>query len=217
MSRWLENLIGVGVAVVLVAAPVAYGLHVQAGFRKFRVVSEGKLYRSGQVSLAALKRIVHDYGIRTVVSLRETDAPGKEPHEAREEAYCEAQEINYYRIPPRNWSAPAGPPPVEKGVRKFLHVMADPANYPVLIHCFAGIHRSGAYCALYRMEYEHWSNPAAIAELVEGGYENLPGELDILGYLEDFRPSWRQDSKPEPAPRNEGKKKKHPAKKWVTE
>ena len=217
MARWLENLIGIGVAVLLVAAPVAYGLHVQAEFRKFRVVSEGKLYRSGQLSLPALKRIIHDYGIRTVVSLRETDGPGKAPQEAREEAYCDAQEINYYRIPPRNWSAPAGPPPVEKGVRKFLAVMSDPANYPVLIHCFAGIHRSGAYCAIYRMEFEHRSNAAAIAELEESGYDNLPVELDILGYLEDFRPSWREDIKPEPAPKSEGKKKKHSAKKWASE
>jgi protein tyrosine/serine phosphatase len=217
MARWLQNLVGIGVVALLIAAPVAYGLHVQAEFRKFRVVSEGKLYRSGQLSLPALKRIIHDYGIRTVVSLRETDAPGKEPHEVREEAYCDAQEINYYRIPPRNWSAPSGPPPVEKGVHKFLHVMADPDNYPVLIHCFAGIHRSGAYCALYRMEYEHWSNEAAIAELRACGYDTLDTDLDILEYLEDFRPSWRPDSKPEPAPRAEGKKKKHAAKKWVTE
>jgi protein tyrosine/serine phosphatase len=217
MSRWLQNVIGIGVVVVLVAVPVAYGLHVQAEFRKFRVVREGKLYRSGQLSLPALKRLIHDYGIRTVISLRETEAPGKLPHEAKEEAYCEAQEINYYRIPPRNWSAPSGPPPVEKGVRKFLAVMSDPDNYPVLIHCFAGIHRSGAYCALYRMEFEHWSNADAIAELKAGGYDNLPDELDILGYLEDFRPSWRQDTKPEPAPKVEGKKKKHAAKKWATE
>jgi tyrosine-protein phosphatase SIW14 len=217
MARWLQNLIGTGVVLLLIAAPVAYGLHVQAEFRKFRVITEGKLYRSGRLSLAALKRVIHDYGIRTVVSLRESDAAGKEPYEAREEAYCEGQAINYYRIPPRNWSAPAGPPPVEKGVRKFLAVMSDPDNYPVLIHCFAGIHRSGAYCAIYRMEFEHWSNAAAIAELEEGGYENLPVELDILGYLEDFRPSWCQDSQPEPAHRVEGKKKKHAVKKWATE
>jgi protein tyrosine/serine phosphatase len=217
MSRWLQNLVGIGVVLLLIAAPVAYGLHVQASFRKFRVVSEGKLYRSGHLSLSALKRIVHDYGIRTVISLRETDAPGKLPFEAQEEDYCEAQEINYYRIPPRNWSAPAGPPPVEKGVRKFLAVMSDPDNYPVLIHCFAGIHRSGAYCAIYRMEFEHWTNAEAIAELKASGYDNLGEELDILGYLEDYRPSWREPSESAPGPRAEVKKKKHTAKKWAAQ
>ena len=42
-------------------------------------------------------------------------------------------------------------------------VMADPGNYPVLVHCFAGIHRTGAYCAVYRMEFERWDNADAMA------------------------------------------------------
>jgi protein tyrosine/serine phosphatase len=212
MSRWVQNLIGVGVVGLLIAAPVVYAWHVQSGFRNFHVVTEGKVYRSGRLTLDALKRIIHDYGIRTVISLRDTDAPGKPPFEAREEEYCDAQEITYCRIPPRNWSAPSGPPPVEKGVRKFLAVMSNPDNYPVLIHCFAGIHRSGAYCALYRMEHEHWSNAAAIAELRACGYETLDQDLDILEYLDNYRPSWREPSE-EAVPKVEAKKKKHAGKK----
>ena len=61
--------------------------------------------------------------------------------------------------------------------------MSDPANYPVLVHCFAGIHRTGAYCAIYRMEFDHWTNDRAIDELKAHGYYNLPEEKDILGYL----------------------------------
>ena len=38
-------------------------------FRNFRVVEEGVLYRSGQLNVAGLSRIIHDYGIKTVVSL----------------------------------------------------------------------------------------------------------------------------------------------------
>jgi protein tyrosine/serine phosphatase len=77
-------------------------------------------------------------------------------------------------------------------VRKFREIMADPDNFPVLIHCFAGIHRSGAYCAIYRMEHDHWTNAQAIAELKAHGYDNLDDEWDILGYLEQYCPTWRQ-------------------------
>jgi tyrosine-protein phosphatase SIW14 len=74
--------------------------------------------------------------------------------------------------------------------------MDNPDNYPVLVHCFGGIHRTGAYCAIYRMEYEHWSNAQAIAELRAGGYKDLDDEWDLLGYLEQYRPRGQQQPLP---------------------
>lgn len=197
--EFVRNLVGIATAGVLIGGPVGYALHTEAQVRNFRVFRDGVLYRSGQMKIPGLRRVVHDYGIRTVISLRDAAVPGDPPPDLDEERYCRAQEINYYRLPPRVWWAPAGPPPVEPNVRKFNEVMADPDNYPVLIHCFAGIHRTGAYCAIYRMEHDHWSNADAIAELKRSGYVNLDQEWDILGYLEDYRPTWMGPPE-EPAP-----------------
>jgi tyrosine-protein phosphatase SIW14 len=83
-----------------------------------------------------------------------------------------------------------GAVPAEEGVRKFLEIMDNPAHYPVLIHCFAGIHRTGAFSAIYRMEYDHWTNQQAIAELRNNGYKNLEDEWNLLDFLEDYRPRW---------------------------
>jgi tyrosine-protein phosphatase SIW14 len=70
--------------------------------------------------------------------------------------------------------------------------MSDPSKYPVLVHCFAGTHRTGAYCAIYRMEQEHWTNAQALAEMKTYGYITLDEEWDILGYLEVYRPTWKE-------------------------
>jgi protein tyrosine/serine phosphatase len=43
-------------------------------------------------------------------------------------------------------------------------------NYPVLIHCKAGLHRTGVLVALYRMEYDGWSAQRAMDELKECGF-----------------------------------------------
>jgi tyrosine-protein phosphatase SIW14 len=147
------------------------------------------LYRSGQTSLAGLKRLIHDYGIRTVVTLRDAHVPGRPPPDQAEEDYCRKEDIRYVRIPPRNWWAPAGPAPVQVGVDRFLEVMRDPDNHPVLVHCFAGIHRTGAYCAIYRMEFDGWTNTEALEEMRACGYDTLDEEWDILGYLENYRPT----------------------------
>lgn len=191
MARISQFLIGTCIALGMVGVPVVFGYYRHAQVRNFHVVCEGVLYRSGQLSLSGLKRVQHDHGIKTVVTLRDAYYPGQLPPDLAEQAYCEAEELNYFRITPRPWWAADGSVPAEKGVRQFLQVMDDPANYPVLVHCFAGSHRTGAYCAIYRMEYEHWSNADALAEMKAYGYCNLDDELDILGYLEQYRPRWR--------------------------
>ena len=191
MRRILPTLLCVAVVMLSIAAPVAWALHLQAQTRNFHIVKEGVLYRSGQTTLFGLKNLLHDYRIRTVVTLRDAVLPGQAVPDRAEEAYCLAEEINYVRITPRHWEAAEGPPPVEVGVKKFREVMSDPNNYPVLVHCLAGIHRTGAYCAVYRMEFEHWTNERAIEEVKAFGYTNLDKEGDILGYLEKYQPAWR--------------------------
>jgi tyrosine-protein phosphatase SIW14 len=177
---------------LFVGGPVAYALHEHGQMRNFHVVKEGVLYRSGQMSVAGLKQAIYDYDIKTVVSLRDTIVPGEPPGDLEEEAYCDKHEINFYRLAPAGWYAEDGPAPVEAGIRTFKKIMADPANYPVLIHCFAGIHRTGTYVAVYRMEREHWSNARAIAEVKDFGYTTLDDEWDVLGYLEVYQPSWQE-------------------------
>jgi protein tyrosine/serine phosphatase len=204
----LRNLFGITTVGVLLGVPVEVALRFEAQARNFRVFRDGVLYRSGQMKVAGLRRIVHDYGIRTIVSLRDAAVPGEAPPDLDEERYCQANDINHYRLPPRAWWAPAGPAPVEDNVQRFNEIMADPNNYPVLIHCFAGIHRTGTYCAIYRMEHDHWSNAEAIAELKQNGYVNLDQEWDVLGYLEEYRPSWM--APPEPPAGNMHRRRSRP-------
>ncbi len=192
MRCLLVPVLGVGTVLALIFGPVAYGLHEEKQTLKFRVVRPGVLYRSAQLTLPGLKRIVHDYGIRTVVSLRDEDRPD----DAAEEAYCHKEEVSFFRLPPRHWDAIDGPAEVEPNVNKFRDIISDPDNYPILVHCFAGIHRTGAYVAIYHMERDHWTNDEAIADLRAGGYTTLSTDLDLLGYLEQYRPTWQQSAEP---------------------
>jgi protein tyrosine/serine phosphatase len=191
MPRYLSVVFGVFIATTLIGGPLGFAYYQQNQIRHFRVVHDGVLYRSGQLSLSGLKRIIHDYGIKTVVTLRDAYYPGDLPPDLEEEDYCLVQDINYFRITPRAWWSQGGAIPADKGVEQFLEVMDNPRHHPVLIHCFAGIHRTGAFCAIYRMEYERWSNAEAIAEMKACGYNNLDDEFDVLGYVEHYQPRWK--------------------------
>ena len=127
----------------------------------FKTISEGKVFKSGVIPPAELESYIKKYHIKSVVDLRYpgTDDLVNNP-EIPEELISEKETIekmngiNYYnvgseQIPDRNT------------VDKFLSVMDDSTNYPVLIHCYHGEGRAPLFSAIYRMEYEEMPNEEA--------------------------------------------------------
>ena len=180
----LRLVFGFTIAAFLVVTPLWYHSRCQRDFRNFRVVDDGVLYRSGQLSLPGFRRTVHDYRLKTVVCIRE----GNRNDDQAEEEHCRQNGIRFVRLAPRNWGPIDGIVPADEELGKFFEVMDDKANYPVLVHCFAGAHRTGAYVAVYRMEYDGWSNEQAIGELRTCGYATFDGDLDINNFLRSYRP-----------------------------
>ena len=193
IRRLLRLLPAVLVTAAVIGLPIGYLLAREKHLRNVRVVEEGVLYRSGQPSPAGLGRLIHDYDIRTVVCFRDVeDGKAVVPPDQWEEGFCANLGINYVRMPLRVWSYDKGVVPADENVRKFLDIMADPKNQPVLVHCFRGVHRTGTYCAIYRMERQGWSNEDAIEELKELGYDKLDKEDDVRTYLERYVPQGRK-------------------------
>jgi tyrosine-protein phosphatase SIW14 len=190
MPRWLQYTFTAVIVVLIVGAPLAYARGRHNRLRNFHVVRDGVLYRSGQLSLSGLQRVLYDYGIKTVVTLRSGKLPGEPPPDLAEEKFCKKEEINYIRLPQLPWEGDDGSVPNEVNVIAFREIMNDPANYPVLVHCLAGKHRTGSMCAVFRMEHDHWTNQQAIDELKLYGFDKLDETPDVLGYMERYRPTW---------------------------
>lgn len=181
--KHLDTIAGCLLVAVGIAAPIALAARQARDMRHFAVVRPGVLYRSGQMTLAGLKRAMHDHGIRTVVCIRESNATVE-----AERNWCERNEIAFVRLNSRNWDGVPGQARVDEPLREFLRVVKDPANHPVLVHCFAGTHRTGGMVAVYRMECEGWTNPDAIAEMRAMGYTTIDTDLDINQYLGTYTP-----------------------------
>jgi tyrosine-protein phosphatase SIW14 len=184
MAQKRRTLLALGVILVVAGGPVAFYRYREIHERNFRVVVDGVLYRSGQLTPAGLERLIRERGIRTVVSLRK-----HERSDGWEEAFCAERGVRHVRIVPRVWAADEeGDIPAEQAVREFLEVMDNPAHYPVLVHCFAGIHRTGTMVAIFRMEYQGWTLEQALAEMHHCGFEPEDMEQDIAVYLRSYTP-----------------------------
>ena len=185
MRNKLPFIFGPLIVLFMIAAPLGYKRWSDRAARNFHVVQEGVLYRSGQLPLPRLQKLVFTHGIRTVVCLRK----GNDPVDQHEEDWIKERRLKFVRIQPPQWFPDeTGAIPGEASLKSFREVMDDPANYPVLVHCFAGYHRTGALCAVYRMDYQNWTNAQAIAEMRVLGYSILDDHEDLLGYLTNYHP-----------------------------
>ena len=127
----------------------------------FETITEGKVYKSGVIPPNEIKDYVKKYHIKSIVDLR---FPGtadmvnnpEVPSEltAEKEAVSKIQGVNYF-----NNGSDQVPKP--ENLDTFFKIMDNPDNYPVLIHCYHGVGRAEMYSAIYRIEYENFSNEDA--------------------------------------------------------
>ena len=155
------GLILLGIALVLVGKYV-YDFNIN---HNFETITEGKVYKSGVIPPDEIETYVKKYHIKSIVDLR---MPGtndlvlnpEKPSEIQQEkeAVAKIKGLNYF-------SNPSEQVPNENNITAFTKIMDNKANYPVLIHCYHGTGRAELYSAIYRIEYENFTNDAARNEV----------------------------------------------------
>ena len=146
-------------AIVLVfVGKYVYDMNIN---HNFEIITEGKVYKSGVIPPNEIESYVKKYHIKSIIDLR---MPGtndlilnpEKPGEllAEKEAVAKIEGVNYF-------SNPSEQVPSEKNISVFKKIMDNKANYPVLIHCYHGTGRAELYSAIYRIEYENFTNEEA--------------------------------------------------------
>jgi hypothetical protein len=177
-QRWL---IGTVLGVTIVTIPVVRYREVYLTERRFREVTPARFYRSGQMPADTFREKLREHRIKLVINLQDEHPDPilpsgywDKPH-IPESQICREEGVRFEFLSfagargllPRNQASATHRPKV---IDDFLKLCDDPANYPILIHCWAGLHRTGALVAIYRMEYEGASVADAIRELRANGY-----------------------------------------------
>jgi tyrosine-protein phosphatase SIW14 len=193
----LQYALGVIAAAVVIVPPVALYRAQYVHAKRFREVDPGKIYRSGQMTANGFRENVERFGIKTVVNLQHeqpdpllADDWLGTPH-IRESEVCRELGVKYILmtpdvLPPGNTVETE--PPV---VKDWLALLDDERNYPILLHCKAGLHRTGRLTAIYRMEYHGWSPGEALRELRANGYGYVSSsERDefVIQFIQNYKP-----------------------------
>lgn len=119
-------------------AAIVTGAHYSFGYNRHNI--DKNIMRSRQPSEAFIQRLHENEGLASVLSLR--GETGIKPYQD----YTTANNIIVYPIPIRMKKAPS-----REALGQIVDVVSDPTNYPLLIHCQAGIDRSGFAATVYEL------------------------------------------------------------------
>ncbi len=174
------------ILLVLLGSTAGY-VHWQMNHSVIEVLP-GELYRSSEVSPEGLARLAQKQGIRTVIDLRTMDSDKYDP----EDIFQEAQALRSVGV--RHVNLSTGQTPDMETVDRFLEILDDPGNRPVLIHCYHGVGRTGLFVALYLMEYAGYSNDEAIHNVSRyftlriGGRQGFSPQSNKGAFLLEYEP-----------------------------
>jgi protein tyrosine phosphatase (PTP) superfamily phosphohydrolase (DUF442 family) len=143
--------------------------------RNFATVEPGQIYRGAFQFPFPMRRIIRNYGIKTILAVRQKSSPG-EPELAQELG------LNYHVVPITRASQAT-----DDQLDAAAAILADAKNYPVYLHCHGGRDRTNMAVAAYRIRYCGWTLEQTVAELGPWGLDS-PRHLAVLErYLDHVR------------------------------
>ena len=173
LTRWLRRL-AVALVTLLVIAGGCFGYWwAEVQTYHYTPVMPTQLYRCGNRGMREFDHAVKQSGARTIVSFvsdAELNDP-KKPQFKAEAEYCRAHGLQQVRLP-----VPLGGWPTSDQILKFLGIVADPANRPVLMHCAQGVRRTGMFMAAYQLSVLDRTVPITKDQIATFGHK--PADLD---------------------------------------
>ena len=204
VNRTVSWIFGTLIVLFIVVVPYQYYRYRYNTLKRLRVVDEGKLCRSGCLTVDGFETAIKEYGIKTIINLMEEAQDPALPKSCwsrqteRESELCKRLGVRYEFVFVDTVAYDKEATQKPAAIAKFFKIMDDPTAWPVLIHCKAGLHRTGVMTALYRMEYNGWSTYEAIEEMRQNGFSRNPSYSPndyVRQYLANYVPrsKWRVD------------------------
>lgn len=144
--------------------------------KRFDVVQPGELYRSGSLTPRTLEQVTQRHGIRTVLSMLNPEAP----ESVAERAAAERLGLHWINVPLRGNGASE---PADREIIR--QVMLDKSNRPLLVHCAAGVNRTGLAVGMYRIHEQGWTYDQVLEELRAKDFDDLEKHENLRSALRD--------------------------------
>ncbi|MBK9129108.1 MAG: tyrosine-protein phosphatase [Phycisphaerales bacterium] len=177
LPRWTTRAVALALLAGVGALGAGLAWHVTSLTpKRFTEVVPGKLYRSGAVTPAQLERLVAEPGIRRVISLLDPAAP----QSVAEREAAARLGLVWENVPLRGDGSST---PADR--ERILTLLTEPNAPPTLVHCAAGVNRTGLAIGLYRIHCQGWSYEAVLDEMRRIGFEDRDKHENLRAALRE--------------------------------
>jgi protein tyrosine/serine phosphatase len=145
--------------------------------KRFGVVEQGVIYRSGRMSSVLVKRVLEEHNIKVIITLEGLKDADRD--QQAEIAASEELGIDLVRFP----LGGNGTGKVENYIQAIATIhKAKSENKPVLIHCAVGTQRTGGVLASYHLLFDNWTPEQVYQEMTAYDFRHKKNE-DLIPYL----------------------------------
>jgi hypothetical protein len=168
----------IGLFLAVVAGTGGWIYYQQHHFKHFAVHDPGMVYRSAWLAPDALAQIIETYQIRSVVNLCNPDEMTPEQWEGERRTVAGAGATlhavplpNSVTVDPKAWEA-------------HLAILANPDNYPMLVHCQHGVTRTSMFLTAYDMINRHKTAEESLAVQPTFGHDHA--DVHVHAFARNF-------------------------------
>ena len=178
MKKKKQSSAGLIIILLIIAAVILLVRHFH--IKNFHSIEPGVLYTSGQPRGMDYTRLLYKYHIGTIVNVRSASEHREKNWYNEEITWVRNNGVNYVELPIEK----ANYLPDKQTQDRFLAIMADKANLPVLLHDSNGRKRVSILAAVWAVKARGYTVAEAI-ELVRGIKEQplLKAEKDFITSL----------------------------------
>jgi hypothetical protein len=161
---------------------LAYRHHKR--YKHLAAHDQNMVYRSAWLDADVFGEVIEEQQIRTVLNLCNADELCELRADQRRAVHGSGARLIEMSMPAATLD------PADPEIQKFVAVLSNPENYPLLVHCQHGVTRTAKVLAMYDILFRGMTAEQSIAKMPKFGRDEYP--VSVRTFARNFEERYRQ-------------------------